>query len=285
MLRRSLFDRFHQHQQPRVNGSHQFLRRRPTATALKIKERTHRHDDRSWQQQNETALTQAPRFVSDSMALNQRAKVLSVHHDSDQRDNRSLSGQEGKSESRSFSQSTASGDLSAAPVSRSVVSRPSPALEMSRGDTGSSRRRSNPVESLPSATLLRRTLYADALKLSSPSPLADVADRDAAMSSREAATIRLQSYAHHEKLIPSVTSQHDEAKTALMRCRKCGHVFAHGRGKMRKNLREQQANVAVVRSRALVAMATSRPDCVNCKSSEVESLLQYIHLRNNARKF
>lgn len=217
------------------------------------------------------------RFVSDAMALRHQSSHAQKYSTDDEVDVGSRAAPQQRSQQH---KSEVPQRDQRHEVSRSVVSRPLPAVELSsvRANAGGS-----PVATLPSASLLRRTSYSDALKLSSPSFIRDAHDLDAALSSKTAATLRLQSYAHHQKLLPSVTGESREVKSALMRCRKCGAVFHHTRKQQVTNVTTQQRYNATVRSRQLAQMAV-RPACTRCDSLEVESLLQHIHIRNNARK-
>jgi hypothetical protein len=217
-----------------------------------------------------SAIISPSRFVSDAMALRQQAKVVAASSSA-------------ASELDFDSDESLPASVSRASVSRSVVSRPAPLVRMSERSESKSRqlRGLSAVDSLPSATLLRRTTYADALRITAPTPLTKAEDR-AVASTREATTLRLQSYAHHEKLMPSVTSANANLRGVMMRCRRCGNVFAHTRKDSAARVREQERYTAMVRSRALAAAAV-RPTCSKCGSDQVESLLQHLHVKNNAR--
>jgi hypothetical protein len=176
----------------------------------------------------------------------------------------------------------------------------------------------DPLATLPSSRLLAKMHLADALVATSPAPLvAEATERSA--SNPDAVTVRLQSTAHHEKMLFRPVDGDDGGGSGasrasaltgalLMRCRRCANVFKRQPlGGVSSSMRQLRSMTPRARERVPIvrmgryqkrgpvvpsASFTADPARVNAVAcprcgfaDQCESLLQHLHVRNNARKF
>ena len=171
----------------------------------------------------------------------------------------------------------------------------------------------NPLDTLPSARLLKKMNYFEALKATSVDELSED-DFERHGSSREAATVRLQSHAHHDKLMfrqHSTGAEKEDPRKAhqkpMFRCQRCFHLFKFAPRRVGNNSLDETRAIkngfkkdklffeleakyrkrgVIVGSRSLSADPTrvNEATCPKCGSGKTESLMQYLHVRNNARK-
>lgn len=171
----------------------------------------------------------------------------------------------------------------------------------------------NPLDTLPSARLLKKMNYFQALKATQIDELKED-DLERHASSKEAATVRLQAHAHHDKLMFRQRSSgaekedpHKAYQKPMFRCQRCFHMFKFAPRRVGKNSLDETRAIqngfakdklffeleakykkrgVIVGSRSLSADPTrvNEATCPKCGSGKTESLMQYLHVRNNVRK-